>query len=294
MPNEARRAILILGMHRSGTSAVAGTAVRLGAAGPRTPLDASADNPAGFHESAQVMILNHSIMRDAGSSWNLSLHRTTAQICAAAPPYRPAMAAVLEQEFGRAPLFVMKDPRLCLTLPGWRPVLQVGGIETSAFLVVRHPGEVARSLLKRNNLPEVISVAEWLHHTLEAEYSTRGMKRAALFYDDLMTNWKPPLLTAAHQAGITWPLPMEAVEISITSYLSQDLRHQRTRLDEPLQMPEGIIPLVQKAWLALQRMRQAPDDPAVLAELDTVRNQFATWRQQVLPPDVKVVWPHPV
>jgi hypothetical protein len=33
MPNEARCAILILGMHRSGTSAVAGSAVRLGAAG---------------------------------------------------------------------------------------------------------------------------------------------------------------------------------------------------------------------------------------------------------------------
>ena len=87
---------------------------------------------------------------------------------------------------------------------------------------------------------------------------------------------------------------MEAVEISITSYLSQDLRHQHAGLNESLPMPQDIIPLVQKTWLALQRMRQAPDDPAALAALDTLRNQFATWRQQVVPPDAKVVWPHPV
>jgi hypothetical protein len=281
-------------MHRSGTSAIAGTAIRLGASGPRTPLDASADNPLGFHESTPVVMLNHSIMRDAGTSWNLTLMRTTAQICAAAPRYRPEMAAVLEQEFGRSPLFVVKDPRLCMTLPAWLPVLQVGGIEPSVLLVVRHPGEVAKSLLKRNNIPEINSVAEWLHNMLEAEYSTRGLKRAVVFYDEVLANWKLPMMAAARMAEIAWPLPVEAVEIGIASFLAQDMRHQRAGPGESVPMPDGTVTWVQQAWSTLQLMRRAPNDPAMLATLDAVRAQFAAWRQRMLPPDVKVTWPVPV
>ena len=53
-----RQAVVVLGMHRSGTSAVAGVAVRLGLAGPATELPASGDNPGGFYESLPVVKIN--------------------------------------------------------------------------------------------------------------------------------------------------------------------------------------------------------------------------------------------
>src|SRR5208282_5648526 len=51
-----RRAILILGMHRSGTSAVAGVLSALGVAGPKTLIDPHDNNPRGFFESAVLRV----------------------------------------------------------------------------------------------------------------------------------------------------------------------------------------------------------------------------------------------
>jgi hypothetical protein len=69
MTNTTRVAIIVLGMHRSGTSAVAGAAVRLGLAPPRTPLAPTLDNPTGFHESIPVVDLNHLILNAVGRDW---------------------------------------------------------------------------------------------------------------------------------------------------------------------------------------------------------------------------------
>src|SRR6185437_6508044 len=135
MPNN-RRAVVILGMHRSGTSAVAGAAVRLGAAGPRRPLDASDDNPSGFYESEQVVAQNHKMMKQAGCAWNLCLHRDAYETSASAPAFSSAFTRVLHEEFGAAPLFVLKDPRLCMTFPAWLPVIRNSGIDISVLMVV--------------------------------------------------------------------------------------------------------------------------------------------------------------
>ena len=49
-----RQAVLILGMHRSGTSAIAGVSHLLGAAAPATMMEPAADNPTGFWESETI------------------------------------------------------------------------------------------------------------------------------------------------------------------------------------------------------------------------------------------------
>ena len=49
-----RRVILVLGMHRSGTSALTTALGHLGAVLPRDPMPASADNPGGYQESRAI------------------------------------------------------------------------------------------------------------------------------------------------------------------------------------------------------------------------------------------------
>jgi hypothetical protein len=64
------KAILVLGMHRSGTSVVSGAMVRLGAAAPRTLMPATHDNMRGYWESTRIVYFNEELLASAGSTWD--------------------------------------------------------------------------------------------------------------------------------------------------------------------------------------------------------------------------------
>ncbi|HVY16857.1 MAG TPA: hypothetical protein VHB27_16665 [Rhodopila sp.] len=288
MPKGRRRAIVILGMHRSGTSAVAGTTVCLGAAAPRTPLDVSDDNPAGYYESDPIVHHNHTMMKAAGAAWNLCLHLDAYAISENAPAFQAASARLLAEEFGDAPLFVLKDPRLCMTFPAWLPVIRGAGIDISVLLVVRHPVEVVRSLSVRNNLPETESMAQWLHHVLEAERVSRGLPRAVVFYHDVLANWRLAMQWAGQLSGITWPRTVQEAGAAVDRFLAGELRHHRTRQGDTATMPTAIVPWAQTTWNMMSAMRDDADDPACLRALDSVHAAFADWRREVYPPDLKL------
>jgi hypothetical protein len=265
--------------------------MRLGAAGPRRPLDASDDNPSGYYESEPVVAQNHKILLQAGCAWNLCLHRDAYEISAAAPAFSSALTRVLHEEFGDAPLFVLKDPRLCVTFPAWLPVIRNSGVDMSVLMVIRHPAEVARSLRTRNNLPEHESIAQWLHHVLEAECASRGLPRAVLFYNDVLANWRLSMLWAGHESGIVWPNAVQAVGGEIDRFLANELRHQRESQMEPAPNLAAILPLVGRTWGILSRLRDDPGKAEHQRALDGVREQFAAWRRTHYPPDSKIIWP---
>src|SRR5580698_9167015 len=70
MPSDRRLAVIVLGMHRSGTSAVAGTAVRLGLTPPKRMLPPSRNNPTGYYEPEAVGALNELLLNAVGCSWD--------------------------------------------------------------------------------------------------------------------------------------------------------------------------------------------------------------------------------
>ena len=65
-----RQAILVLGMHRSGTSALGGVVSMLGAAAPKTLLPANGGNPRGYWESLPLERANNDLLASAGSRWD--------------------------------------------------------------------------------------------------------------------------------------------------------------------------------------------------------------------------------
>ncbi len=285
MPAPDRMAVVVLGMHRSGTSAVAGTAVRLGLAPPRTPLPEATDNPSGFYESMPLIYLNEQFLFAAKCAWNLCLNFEPDSLnITLTDADRQLVADLLEYEFGDAAGFVMKDPRLCLTLPAWLPALRARWSKIGALIVIRHPFEVVRSLARRNHLPEAYSAPQWLHHVLEAERLTRGLPRAVIFYDELLRDWRRCIATAGKRAGIVWPLPMAAAEQDIDAFLAVSSRRPAEQVPASIGPPH-VRELVAATWYTL---RAATDDPLsarVLAHLDHIRAEFAHWRHRVYAAD---------
>ena len=69
--NASARALLVLGMHRSGTSALTRTLSLLGAALPQQLMGAKEENNAlGFWEPQAVYELNEALLRQLGSRWD--------------------------------------------------------------------------------------------------------------------------------------------------------------------------------------------------------------------------------
>lgn len=190
-------AILVLGMHRSGTSATAGCLRNLGVRlGRRKRLLGPADhNPRGHFEHAGIMKLHDTLLCTLGSRWdNPSPLPEGWERDSCIDHLRNRLKAILLRDFAGAGLWGVKDPRMCRLLPVWLPLLSELGVEIKALHVVRAPGAVAASLAARDAMPEEQAFALWLSHSLSAEWATRRLARTVMLYDDLIADWRARLL----------------------------------------------------------------------------------------------------
>jgi hypothetical protein len=113
-----RNVILVLGMHRSGTSAAAGFMVKLGGAQPKTLLPADDGNERGYFESQALMTFHDELLASAGSSWSDWRQFNPAWYQSpTATTFRKRAKQLFKEEFDGEPLAVLKDPRVCRFVP---------------------------------------------------------------------------------------------------------------------------------------------------------------------------------
>ena len=280
MDKPPRHAILVLGMHRSGTSALARVVNLLGATLPSDLYPPDALNPTGYWESQYLVGLNEWILESVGATWSQCLGFAPEQL--AGPGLVGIMASLVEgvrRVFGDATLFVMKDPRLCLLLEFWLPALQSLGIESTVLLTLRSPVAVAQSLLQRNGFSLVDGTALWLRHVLAAEHGSRPVRRAMLSYDALMMDWQTTMLRAGRNIGITWPNAPARVAADVEAFLRPDLRHHDATSPEAASIPWQIQTWAAETHAALQALADdGPSGPA-MQTLDRLRSDVSTWCQ---------------
>jgi len=192
-------AFIVLGSHRSGTSALTRVLSELGAAAPRELLEPSSDNPDGYYESHRIIQLDNDLLRLAGLRWFhegplpegfFHWRRVRA--------LRRRALRILRDDFDGASALVLKDPRFSRLVPFWADVLEEFGAETHWVLMLRHPAEVARSLERRRHVQALADAAVtapgqafllWLRYTLDAERDTRGRARTILTFDGFLEDW---------------------------------------------------------------------------------------------------------
>lgn len=221
----SRYAFCILGMHRSGTSALAGVLKHFGADVPARMLKPTEDNPAGYFESTPVMQLNERILASAGTSWDDWSRIPEGWFKGPrASALKVEARAVLEAEFGASPLFVLKDPRICRLWPFWRDVLTDMGVTPLPIIMLRRAEEVARSIARRDKLPPTVGRLVWLRHQVDAEEFTRGSARMVTSYDQLLGNWRTMLNEVEAMSGFALPRRSLTTEAEVEAFLKPELR----------------------------------------------------------------------
>lgn len=224
-----KSAILVAGMHRSGTSAVSRLLSLLGCDLPRTLCGTGPDNPRGFWESVEIRDLNDAILESAGSAWDdWEVFDPRWYESPVVDGYRDRTRTVLVEEFGDSRLFVLKDPRICRLLPFWLDALGRFGAEPFVVVPVRNPLDVAMSLETRNGIDRSIGHLLWLRHLLDVEAATRDLQRAYLRYERLISEPHTIADELSERLGVTWPCRSTGSSIEIDDFLSPALRHHRT------------------------------------------------------------------
>jgi hypothetical protein len=266
--------VVVLGMHRSGTSSAAGTLVRLGAAAPQHLLATNADNERGYWESRVIVDLNDAILAAAGSDWKdwrkFDLNKIDAL---EADALRARAKEALAEEFGDVGFAVVKDPRMCRLMPFWGPVFAEAKWSVRALLPIRPPLEVSQSLHCRDGLDPAYGRLLWLRHVLDAEAETRGMARAFLDWPQFLGNGRNVLAQASEQLGVIWPYWCESALADIDQFVSTELRRQRTS-EADMQTHPAVNDLVRRTYAAMIELVHDSASSGVLRKLDDLRAGF--------------------
>jgi hypothetical protein len=265
-----RLGIIVLGMHRSGTSATARILNLLGCDLPRTLMPARDGNDAGHWESEAVCELNDNILGALGSGWDDWL--PVSMVWPDLPRYQDDVAdgvAMLRQEFGQSALFVLKDPRICRMAQYWIKVIKAYGSEPRFVIPLRNPMEVAASLVKRNDMFSQYAVLLWLRHVLDAEQGSRGFPRVFINYRDLLHDWRAVVSKIERGLGLELPRKVDEIVDEMGQFVSADLRHHAEE-DGLVLDNMALSGWIRRAYLVLLRWTEQGEDQGDYGELDAL------------------------
>jgi len=197
--------IIVLGMHRSGTSIVTRMVNMMGAYfGPEgSMLDLTQDNPKGYWERKDVLNYNIFLLKLHDVDWtgynpaNWPLPHHPKDV----PPalWDRIKTLIINMDAHRP--WVMKDPRLCLTLPYWKKLLEV----PVCVIVHRDPLEIAQSLTRIRHtympMPHERGIALWEFYTAALLTASAELPRLFVSHADFLHD--PVSATARLYHGLT-------------------------------------------------------------------------------------------
>ena len=223
-----KECVIVLGMHRSGTSVFSGLVASQGFYLGADEMPSRGDNPKGFFENFQVYKLNQSILLDHNTSWD-DYSFTVDQI---KPDnllrYQEQAKELVKSEFGPVKRIFIKDPRMCLLFPLWEKVLQEMGFKIKVIIAYRSPMEVARSLQSRDDIVVEKSLLMWSHHFFQAEKTSRNHPRMLVRYDNDLHDLEDFYESLAKFLDITVTDEMLA---SAHELYSPKLKHHQLQMD---------------------------------------------------------------
>ncbi|GKY95513.1 hypothetical protein MPSEU_000513000 [Mayamaea pseudoterrestris] len=173
-----RAGFMVLGMHRSGTSMLAGLmATGMGYITGGPLIGGAFDNVKGFFERLDVVYQNDEFMNKQSVWWNLNIVDYDTE-----KALQMKKDGTIDFTNGKKALkfyndphnspWLQKDPRQCLTLKTWLPLMNN---EPAIVFTYRHPLEVAKSLKTREEMPISRGLRLWILYNKAALDNSRGL-----------------------------------------------------------------------------------------------------------------------
>lgn len=233
----SRPGVIVLGMHRSGTSVVGGLMSKMGLNTGGPLIAPASDNAKGFFERIDVVLQNDYLMKKQNLHYAWRTHA-----------YDPLVGlkhiltddGSLFKEGQRALAFLnsesnypwmLKDPRLCITLRTWLPLLH---FYPAILFTYRNPMDVALSMNKRTteNFPIPLGLKLWYVYNKRAVRQSMDLCRVISSHRKLMSNAASELVHIRNgliECGV--PVPKLPSDSEIASFIDVKLQHGNSSVD---------------------------------------------------------------
>ncbi len=272
------RVVVLLGMHRSGTSMLARLLHALGLRfGDRVLTESRPDNELGYWEQSDIVDLQETMLDRLDRTW---YGPTGTLPLPDGWRARPGMGALVDrlrevlvrEVAASGGLWGFKDPRTARFLPLWRELFAEAGVEPVYILAVRHPDGVRASLLARNAAqgmtPERADLL-WLVHNRDILSAVGDRLAAVVDYDSWFADPARTATRLTRVIGLPEPAPA-----ALEGFVRQDLRHHAGHRNVS-------APLALSLYAALAESAPEPPSPdrygPPLARFEEAEALFQPW-----------------
>ena len=270
-----KQLVVVLGMHRSGTSAITRALQVLGVNLGGRLMEAEYDNPTGFWEDLDIHNFHTELYRSLKMRWDrlsllsadeLAELRTNGM-------HQRAVDLIISKSDQRQHLG-LKHPKMAKTFPFWSEVFPDAGYYPKYLLAIRHPLSVARSLSKRNGIDKEYACLLWLSHVLPI-LNAPADASIVVDYDFLMEDPEREIGRIADRFKMKVD-PGEMVDYR-EKFLTPELRHAHYSLSD-LESDSDIHPLVSEVYrqaLQFGTDRKSLGDSGISALFKRWREEFS-------------------
>lgn len=265
--------IIVLGMHRSGTSALTGAlaamGVHVGDEDEVTPKNW--ENPKGFFERRDARQLCDALLHRSGADWwKVSSFNADNINFDALHELRPRIADLVRRLDERGH-WALKEPRLCHLLPAFQSALR----NPLAIMTCRHPLEVARSLRRRNGFSLQAGLALWEAYTVAMLHHGLKLNHIWLDFDELA---REPAAVLSDLAGMLERRGVEGLDIE-AGIVSIDPNLRRETFD-PLTDRAALSPAQAALWKSLMARSFKKVPTLSAASISTLREFESDYSRQ--------------
>eukprot|EP01039_Chlorochromonas_danica_P002492 gene2492-2730_t len=234
-----RPGVIVLGMHRSGTSLLTGLMSMTGLKTGEPLLDPTPENPKGYFERKDLFLQNEGLFMLQNINYANGTYRYD--------PMRGLVHILKYRHMGdffingtNALMFlngpanypwIVKDPRLCITIRTWLPLLN---FLPAVLFTYRHPLDSAKSIHDRTYEKYDLSVGlkMWYVYNRRAIMQSHDLCRVVTSARRVVRSTESELKRVYEELkfGCGVPIPRELTREDISSFIDMSLQHGRTSL----------------------------------------------------------------
>jgi hypothetical protein len=232
-----RDVVFVLGMGRSGTSAITRVLSLCGAALPQDLLPAHFSNEAGHWEPIRALEINDRFLASYGSNWFDPSLRVQLAVLERREPHLAFVSEIVEflKSCPKRQTLVIKDPRITAVAHCWFEAVELLGGSVKIVIPVRPPSSVAASLGARDGVSMELSSALWLKYNVLAAKAARGRRHVFVGFDGLLSDWRRQVSRMTDQIGVNLT---GGSDDEIDAFLRPRLRHH-VSCHEPVELLGG-------------------------------------------------------
>ncbi len=252
-----RSIVTVIGMHRSGTSALAKGLECLGLNMGDRLIAPGEDNPKGYWEDAEVLAINKALLERNGIAWNdLRIMPESLFLEDSLNDLKDQAVKLLLSRVNQYTYWGFKDPRTLRTLPFWLDVAAQADIVLKFVVALRHPYAVAKSLQARNGISLTRGQLLWGAYTLPFLSLIKKQPHVFVSYDHLLE--APSLIMKKIAQSFALNINRELLRSYAESFLNQSLRHHEFSAKNKT-CPDVMLPLMDEIYHLLIMMSSEDD-----------------------------------